>query len=68
VQVVDSKFYLLLDVPRTLGFPAGAHNINNTDRSLGDMYAYPNVHLVKLVHCSDQFLEFRTPLVAACVR
>jgi hypothetical protein len=35
-EVVDSKLYLSLDVPQTLGFPAGAHNMNNTDRSLSD--------------------------------
>jgi hypothetical protein len=36
-EVVDSKLYLPLEVPQTLGFPAGAHNMNNTDRSLRDM-------------------------------
>jgi hypothetical protein len=36
-EVVDSKLYLSLDVPQTLGFAAGAHNMNNTDRTLSDM-------------------------------
>jgi hypothetical protein len=36
VVVVDSKLSLPLDVPQTPGFSAGAHNMNNTDRSLSD--------------------------------
>jgi hypothetical protein len=36
VVVVDSKLTLPLDVPQTQGFSAGAHNMNDIDRSLSD--------------------------------